>query len=194
MTLTKTIKRIIILDLLFLHVNHDARTMIIQYWYKVNVLQIENILFPGDFFSHLVMFLWLYLQQHVASAFFSSNKFWKKWADEPTTRVHSLIGIEFCPAVQDIPWSRNNHLVTNPFFVIILSFISKFSNFFAYFPMLKKIHPKKVFILSNCSLFSMISSSCLSSSGVRGFLIKFVNWIAFDFIASIICSLGSSHS
>ncbi len=85
-----------------------------------------------------------------------------------------------------------DHLVTNLFFVISSSFLSKFSNFCILSHV--KDSPRNDLILSNCSLFLMISFSCLSLSGVRELIIKFVYYFAFDSIASITCPLVSSHS
>jgi hypothetical protein len=94
------------------------------------------------------------------------------------------------------PWPMTavviDHLFINPFFVTSLSFYQSLVIFCILLRV--KDSPQNDLILSNCSLISMISSSCLSLSGVRELIIKFVNSFAFDLIASITYPLGSSHS
>ncbi len=87
-----------------------------------------------------------------------------------------------------------DHLFINPFLFYILIFSIKVFYFLHTFPC--QIFTPKWFNLVQLFffIFLMISFRCLYLSGVRRLLIKFVNWFVFDFIASIPCPLGSSHS
>jgi hypothetical protein len=112
------------MDLLFLHVNHDAGPMlIINIDGKVNVLQIENIILRCLLLPSSNVFI-IVSPTKCCIDILLIKQILKKLADEPTTLLsillfassHVLLCKIFLAVVID-------HLVINPFFVISSSFL-----------------------------------------------------------------------